>query len=167
MVDAHYIKDRLQPVKPILESLVHNLVMIKSTALDFGKCNDQCATCAEVKRVDSVPWATDAQEKCASYQRNTAFLYQKCESTIDILCKRLEFTDKGEVQKQSGYLLQLNKSAVDDSVAVRVITFITLVYLSCTVVGVSRTAHKIFKERGLIGANVIDHHGHAVFRCRA
>jgi hypothetical protein len=109
-----------------------------SVAADFEFIGSRCIQCTAAPWTQDSHWVVYAKEKSAVFERYAGHLFDRCNSTMEILNKRLEFADKDEVQKQSGYLLQLTKSAVDDSVAVRVITFITLIYLSCTVVGVGK-----------------------------
>lgn len=139
MTNVHYIKSRFILVKLILESFSRNMEQLESVAADFEGFGSHCAQCTTATWVQNSRWIAYAKEKCETFKRSAEHLFDKCSSTIEIISLRLEFEDKHEGQKQSGYLLQLTRSAVDDSVAVRVITFITLVYLSCTVVGVSKT----------------------------
>jgi hypothetical protein len=141
VTDVYYIKSRLQTVSPILESMSCNITNLASVAADLELLESPCHRCTTASSQVS-QWISNAKDKCATLRRSAAYLHDQTNSTIEILSKRLEFEDKDEVQKQSGYLLQLTKSAVDDSVAVRVITFITLIYLSCTVVGVSKATLK-------------------------
>lgn len=137
MTNIHYLRSRISLAKPVLESFSRNMEQLGSVAADLEFVGSQCAQCTAAPWTQNSQWIVYAKEKSAAFERYAEHLFERCNSTMEILNKRLEFADKDEVQKQSGYLLQLTKSAVDDSVAVRVITFITLIYLSCTVVGVS------------------------------
>jgi len=85
-----------------------------------------------------VQWKLNQKRKLAAYEENRAALADQCEFAGKLLRDRLEARDQLAMQKQSHYALQLTKSTVDDSATVRVVTVITLVYLSFTVVAVSR-----------------------------
>ena len=133
MTNVHYVKSRILPLKPILACFNRDMEQLEIAAANIRSIGNSCSHCTH----DSQRIAY-AKEKSVTIQSNADYLLEQCSSTFEILSKRLEFVDKDEVRKQSAYLLQLTKSAVDDSAAVRVITFITLIYLSGTVVGVSK-----------------------------
>jgi hypothetical protein len=138
MTDVHYIRSLLMPAKPILESQLRNLAHLKLMATRLADLDNQGIGTGTALLQLHTEWIASATESCLSLKQNAEHLTDRCSSTIHMLGKRLEFMDKSEMQKQCGYSLQLNKLAVDDAIAVRVITFITLVYLSCSVVGVSK-----------------------------
>ena len=137
MTDVHYVRSLLLPIKPILESQLRNLAHLKLVAIQFTDMNGQRAGGGSALLQSHSQWMSSATESCLCLKQYAEYLTDRCSLTIDMLSKRLEFRDKNEMQVQSGHSLQLNKFAVDDAIAVRVITFITLVYLSCSVVGVS------------------------------
>lgn len=137
MTDVHYTKRQLLLVDVILDSCIRNVEQLQQVGTHLTAYDGSCVQCQGVSQSSNYQWVHLAKEKYTSTKRMALYLSEECNMLLEMLTKRLEFQDKVEVQKQSEYLLQLTKSAVDDSVAVRVITFITLVYLSCTVVGVS------------------------------
>lgn len=91
-----------------------------------------CAT----SQHQSMDWLLNYQRTVEGFADEVLSLMSRCGSTARLLRDRLEFKDRLETQKQSEYILQLTHSTVDDSATVRVITVITLVYLSFSVVAV-------------------------------
>jgi hypothetical protein len=71
------------------------------------------------------------------YRDNTAVLLVKCTSTLGVLNSILNLNNQRIAQQQNDRVFYLTTSTVDDSATVRVITAITLVFLSFTAVAVS------------------------------
>lgn len=137
MTDVHCTRGRVLEAKSILESMIRTLDLLSDVSVDLDGIETQPPHHKTSLCGPNPTWIANTRETHASIKRYADAISERCTSTIELLAKRLEFADKDEVQKQTRYLLQLSRSTVDDSVAVREITFITLIYLSCSVVGVS------------------------------
>jgi hypothetical protein len=72
-----------------------------------------------------------------SYNEHLQVLLKRCKSTAHLLEQLVASKNQKLTREQSSYILTLTKAAADDSAAIRVITVITLIYLSSTVVAVS------------------------------
>ena len=72
-----------------------------------------------------------------SYNEHLQVLLKRCASTAHLLEQLIWSKNQKLTREQSSYVLTLTKAAADDSAAIRVITVITLIYLSSTVVAVS------------------------------
>lgn len=130
MTKMYHIKNRINLATPILDSLLRSLEQIQSTTSDIQHFVTQSEHCIGMPSTHTAQQLANAKETCCTFQRTAKYLIDNCSSTMDTLSKRLEFLYKLEVQKQGNYLLE-------DSVAVKVITFITLIFFPCTVVSVS------------------------------
>lgn len=64
-------------------------------------------------------------------------IHDKCQSAVQLVDRALNLKHQRIAQEQTELMTKLAESTVDDSATVRVITVITLIYLSFTVVGVS------------------------------
>ena len=77
-----------------------------------------------------------------SYTEHLQVLLKRCKSTAHLLEQLVASKNQKLTTEQSNYILALTKAAAEDSAAIRVITVITLIYLSSTVVAVSRAISK-------------------------
>jgi hypothetical protein len=75
--------------------------------------------------------------RIASYNEHLQVLLKRCNSTAKLLEQLVASKNQKLAREQSNYTLTLTKAAADDSAAIRVITIITLIYLSATVVAAS------------------------------
>ena len=87
--------------------------------------------------------------RIASYNEHLQVLLKRCNSTAKLLEQLVASKNQKLAREQSNYVLTLTKSAAEDSAAIRVITIITLIYLSATVVAVSPSISD-FAEKTLI-----------------
>jgi hypothetical protein len=86
-----------------------------------------------------IEWLHNYRKHALACASNTSALLTKCERAVQLLDRVLNLKSQQIAEQQNTNILALTKSTVDDSATVRVITAITLVYLSCTVVAVSHT----------------------------
>lgn len=84
-------------------------------------------------------------------------LLKKRDSTAHVLDQTLSFQQQQAAQKQSETTIDLAKTTVHESVSVRVITAITLVYLSCTAPAV-RTS--LSSRSAVLAHGQTGYHGH-------
>jgi LPS sulfotransferase NodH len=88
------------------------------------------------KAEQELEWLENYQRKATACANNAGALLTTCERAVQLLDRVLNLKCQQVAQQQNTAILALTKSTVDDSATVRVITAITLVYLSCTVVAV-------------------------------
>lgn len=86
---------------------------------------------------EEIEWLENHRNKLAACSNHATALLTKCERAVQLLDRILNLKSQKIAQQQNTNILALTKSTVDDSATVRVMTAITLVYLSCTVVAVS------------------------------
>lgn len=100
----------------------------------------------QVEQSSSDHWQTLKELKDAITSRHNQIdsnksyakaLIAGCDSTAGLLKQVASSKNRGIVGKQNGYMMRLSQIAIDDSAAIRVITVITMLYLSPTVIGVS------------------------------
>ncbi|KAF2168536.1 hypothetical protein M409DRAFT_21286 [Zasmidium cellare ATCC 36951] len=128
LADINYIESRLTPAQAVLTSIIK-------------LCDDLETMTAEVKTL--LPDAADAQwprtlsnsrAKLIAFRSNSSVLLRKTANISQMLNSILTFRSQEIMKEQSERVLFLTTSTVDDSATVRVITAITLVFLSFTVV---------------------------------
>lgn len=78
------------------------------------------------------------EKEVAAYLGNAKYLLARVEKIAALLSDTLNLRDQATSDEQNGYVLQLTRSTVDDSITIKVITVVTLVYLPFTFVAVSR-----------------------------
>lgn len=88
------------------------------------------------KAAQELEWLRNYEGKATACANNAGALLTTCERAVQLLDRVLNLKNQQVAQQQNTAILSLTKSTVDDSATVRVITAITLVYLSCTVVAV-------------------------------
>jgi len=94
-------------------------------------------TASPTKTEQEVEWLRNYRNRATAWASNANALLVTCERAVQLLDRVLDLKSQQIAQQQNTTILALTKSTVDDSATVRVITAITLVYLSCTVVAVS------------------------------
>ncbi|KAK3704620.1 hypothetical protein LTR37_013719 [Vermiconidia calcicola] len=127
--DLHFLESRYLPVVPALESTKHILRSLQKLCFPRGK---KIRTGRSRQRM--IESFELLQNQVASYDAHLQVLLKRCTSTAHLLEQIATSKNQRIAQEQSGYMMELTKSTVDDSATVRVITVITLVYLSSTVV---------------------------------
>jgi hypothetical protein len=128
------------------ESKTLPLVVAATAAANLCEGLQQCSrkltdhsrsTESPTKTEQEVAWLQNYQDKATAWASNANALLTTCERAVQLLDRVLNLKSQQLAQQQNTNILALTKSTVDDSATVRVITAITLVYLSCTVVAVS------------------------------
>lgn len=134
LASLNYIETRLTPVESILSSFELILDGLeRSTRQVKDVVND------DTERDRLLLAIQNYRNQVTAYRINANAILRKCATASKLLDGILVFNNQNTTQKQSQHVLYLTKSTVDDSVTVRVITTITLVFLSCTAVSVSYT----------------------------
>jgi hypothetical protein len=106
----------------------------------------------------------NAANTATAYRDNVAVLLLKCTSTQEVLNNILNLNNQRIAQQQNDRVYYLTTATVDDSATVRVITAITLVFLSFTAIAVSIPHHSaLLWKHALTATSLTGSHGHATF----
>lgn len=103
---------------------------------------------------DAEPGYANLQFEVSCLSDTGEYMLRKCSNVAQILSEVLEFKTKRDLEKQTKLTFELTKQGVDDSVVVKVITIITLVYLSSTTVAVRILSSKFADVHLLTYVNV-------------
>jgi hypothetical protein len=131
IADLSSTERRLVPVDAILGATTRLLRDLEH----FVQSNSTLAAGATVGELAEL--CANLASMTTAYRDNTAVLLVKCTSTLGVLNSILNLNNQRIAQQQNDRVFYLTTSTVDDSATVRVITAITLVFLSFTAVAVS------------------------------
>lgn len=132
IADLSFTERRLIPVDAILGATarlaqdVGNFIQSKTTP-STGLTDEEL-----------IEFCVNLASTTISYRENAATLLVKCISTLGVLNSILNLNNQRIAQQQNDRVFYLTTATVDDSATVRVITAITLVFLSFTAVAVSQ-----------------------------
>lgn len=136
MSSLHYFESRLIPCEAILDSFQQTLEGIKKTIRQHPRLGPG------PREVDKI--FSNYSNRATAYRSNVKVLLKKCASASQLLNgilnandQKILREDQRILRQQSERVLYLTRSTVDDSATVRVITFITLIFLTFTSVAVS------------------------------
>jgi hypothetical protein len=132
----HFLKLQFVPIESALDSLLRSMRNFRrhldSVGPTLPESHDQLN---DLMGLDDVMAARENQME--SYKQHVRALVEKCDSTTYLLQEVANSRSQNIGREQNGYMMRLTKAALEDSAAIRVITVITMIYLSPTVVGVS------------------------------
>jgi hypothetical protein len=132
IADLSFTERRLIPVDAILAATTR-------LAQDLGNfIQSNTTSTASPTGVDLVEFCANLASTTICYRENAATLLVKCTSTLGVLNSILNLNNQRIAQQQNDRVFYLTTATVDDSATVRVITAITLVFLSFTAVAVSQ-----------------------------
>ena len=137
MTDLNFIETRLLPVESILNGL--DLVLHGLEEM-FSKWLARDGSGHAAIQQDWAEMLGNQRKKTAAYRNYSHILLQKCSSSSKLLEGIMDFHSQAIARQQSSHVLFLTTATVDDSTTVRVITAITLAFLSFTAVAV-RPSH--------------------------
>ena len=129
-----YVESRCLPLRSILPCFTRCMTELQAVRIELCKLHE--SRLQNQTTSDPPAWLHNFVQKSAAYRENTEAVLTRCSFAAQLLCDTLGFRDKKEAQKHTSYALELTRLTVDDSATVRVITVITLVYLSLSVVAV-------------------------------
>jgi hypothetical protein len=142
-VNLAFLEGRLAPVTPLLGSLESTfgaLFGLESNLLGLESRSPP----DDAKSVDTLAcsphWTAifnNRRLEVESYKHAAQGLLEKCACVQRLAEGLLNYQNQQNVQQQTAATFALTNSTVDDSATVRVITVITVVYLSSTAVAVS------------------------------
>jgi hypothetical protein len=131
IADLSFTERRLIPVDAILAATTR----LAQNIGNFIQSNTTSTT--GPTGVELVEFCANLASTTISYRENAATLLVKCTSTLGVLNSILNLNNQRIAQQQNDRVFYLTTATVDDSATVRVITAITLVFLSFTAVAVS------------------------------
>jgi len=128
--DLHYIETRLATLPPIFSAQL-KLVGQLDTLNEQYRQQDQVS---EEAYSGVRCTLSNMRRRLEAYETNVAFVLEKIRGTTQLVSDTIGLKCQHTTEKVSDQMLVLNKSAVEDSTSMRVITFVTLVYLPSTFV---------------------------------
>jgi hypothetical protein len=135
IADLSFTERRLIPADAILAATTR-------LAQDLGNViQSKTTSTVGPTGVELVEFCANLASTTISYRDNAATLLVKCTSTLGVLNSILNLNNQRIAQQQNDRVFYLTTATVDDSATVRVITAITLVFLSFTAVAVSKPQH--------------------------
>lgn len=135
MADLFYFESRLLPLASAAAAADRLLVDLQHCSQRWPAHLRNTGPSAKIE--EEVEWLENHRSKMTACSSHVTALLIKCERAVQLLDRILNLKSQQIAQQQNTNILALTKSTVDDSATVRVMTAITLVYLSCTVVAVS------------------------------
>lgn len=138
MSQLDFIRRKITPLEPLL--------LVFRTTLDgldnaFHRWRasrpKDCHSKSEQEWLDLI---CNYRYRTSSYEAYVCGMKEKCSTALQLLNGILDFNNQNIARQQNERVYLLTNSTVDDSATVRVITGITLIFLSFTAVAVSRPA---------------------------
>ena len=124
LTSIRFIENRIHPLLAIFASLSKTL-----TTLEKLNTTIQARGAQQIETNAISDLLENYRNQIDAYAENAKFLLKRSGSTAQQLSDTLAFKNQHVAQSQSGYMLKLTMSTVDDSATVRVVTLVTLVYL--------------------------------------
>lgn len=136
MTSLNHVQVNLSPLHSSLSALAR---AIDGLDRAYGRWVDAQGHTTKLSNSKWNDVAINYRSKISSHQANLDVIERKGNATAQLLTNILELHGRNIARQQNDRVLLLTMFTVDDSVTVRVITAITLVFLSFTAVAVSRT----------------------------
>lgn len=124
LTSVRFIENRIYPLLAIFASLSKTLTTLEKLNKTIQA---RSAEQTETNAISDI--LENHRNQIDAYTENAKFLLKRSGSTAQQLSDTLAFKNQHVAQSQSGYMLKLTMSTVDDSATVRVVTLVTLVYL--------------------------------------
>ncbi|KAM0712549.1 hypothetical protein Q7P37_011646 [Cladosporium fusiforme] len=132
MADLFYFESRLIPLSSAAAAAERLCEDLQQCSRRWPAQLRSTGPSAKIEEEDE--WLENHRSKVSACSSHAIALLVKCERARQLLDRILNLKSQQIAQQQNTNILALTKSTVDDSATVRVMTAITLVYLSCTVV---------------------------------
>lgn len=131
----HFFQNRLSPVSAIFDSLLGTFegleriaskhkMLLSSNSNEPGHWED---------------FIYNSRMKLSGFQMNIKSVVAHCQSTLQFVDGTIKLENQNIIGKQSSHVLRLTGIAVDDSATIRVMTTITLIFLSFATIAVRFT----------------------------
>ena len=149
------LESRLLPIKPALKAIARSLSEVDAFLGRYATLS-HCApqSCASIQTA-----LGGLARQVQAYNDNVEFLLNKTTSTGHSTSDTLNIRFQTTSQDQSGSMCSLARAAQEDSVAIRVITLVTLFYLPFSFIAVSRCKlpRRTCADRGqaIMGMNLV------------
>lgn len=131
MAKLSLISKRLLPIQPLLLSLMRILDGLENC------CSFTLPGFSNAQTLQWQQFLKSSRDSAMALQDNAQVLQQKLAECSQLLTWILSYKSQCIAEQQNERVLQLTHSTVDDSATVRVMTAITLVFLSFTAIAVS------------------------------
>lgn len=155
--NLHFFQNRLSPVSAIFDSLLGTLDGLEKIACKHKMLHPGNGD--EPKYWEEFIY--NSRMKLSGFQTNIQSVTAHCQNTLQFVDGTIKLENQNIIGKQSSHVLRLTGIAVDDSATFRVMTTITLVFLSFATIAV-RTPHDQESPGSLTYTNV-GNHGNADF----
>jgi len=157
--DLYFLESRLLPMLPALRASQNVLQRLRYL---YGPQSEHHVRAQDIQYFAQV---VDVYSDQVQVDRNRVeVLLKRRESTAHLLEQRVSWNHQKVAQRQNDLTTSLTRSAAKDSVTIRVITVITLVFLSFTVVAVRYVV--LLRNAECLAEQRIDDHGHAFLQRR-
>ena len=129
LLQVHGLEKRFLPLKSIFASLQTVLASLQRTVQ---------ASCNDTTKDDISLALTNCANEAQAYADNAQYLLRITHSTRQQISDTLNFKNQDTMQGQSRNVLWLAEHSAQDSVSIRVITFLTMGYLPFSFIAVRR-----------------------------
>jgi hypothetical protein len=128
----HFFQNRLNPVAAIFDSLLGTLDGLEKLVGKHKMLHPSHGN----ESTDWEEFAYNSRVKLGAFQTNIASVMAHCQSTLAFADGAIKLDSQKIIGRQSSHVLGLTDIAVDDSATIRVMTTITLVFLSFATIAV-------------------------------
>lgn len=139
LMKLHAMESRLRRLPPLFAAFGRTLISVQA----LGKCSrdwqgqEQTQLCSHAGESAIDEMVSNYQERSTAYDQHAKFLLQRVYGTSQAISDTLSLKHQKVTQDTNHSTLALADVTVRDSATIRVITFVTLVYLPSTFVAVS------------------------------
>jgi hypothetical protein len=128
----HFFQNRLSPVSAIFDSLLGTLEGLEKIA-----CKHKMLISSNSdEREYWEEFIYNSHMKLSGFQMNIKSVVAHCQNTLQFVDGTIKLENQNIISKQSSHVLRLTGIAVDDSATIRVMTTITLIFLSFATIAV-------------------------------
>lgn len=131
-----FVECTLIPIAPALSCTRKNICKLLGVLQSVhGSCSVSSVTSSAM--IESAERLRSCLADLDSYSDNVTSLQQKCTGLAQLFDRLLTFEQSQIAHAQNSKMTQLTEKTTDDSLTVRSVTVVSLIYLSFTVVAVS------------------------------
>ncbi|OCK78099.1 hypothetical protein K432DRAFT_406761 [Lepidopterella palustris CBS 459.81] len=131
LTTVRFLENRFLPLAGIFASFSNVITALRNLNTEL----EQASVVSKSDGDAMVQLLENYQGQTAAYIENARFLQKRSGGTAQLISDTLAFKNSDVAQVQSGYMLKLTLSTVDDSATVRVVTIVTLIYLPFAFMG--------------------------------
>jgi hypothetical protein len=135
--NLHFFQNRLSPVSAIFDSLLGTLDGLEN----FTSKHTMLYPSGSNEPQYWEEFIYNSRMKLSGFQMNIKSVMTHCQNTLQFVDGTIKLENQKIIAKQSSHVLSLTNIAVDDSATIRVMTTITLIFLSFATIAV-RISHR-------------------------